>query len=154
MSSIQFPSQKNIAEIVQLRKQKTEDEISSLEGKGLKILTPNKLLTRIPILLTQIKAGNNSYNLKNEIRHVLYLLYQHNKFSKKSWQQFNEAIIIMDENMIMGENVIVIKGPKLVCFNFDFPEDLNENWKRENEFIIKSNESLAEIIIKKYKKIV
>ena len=31
------------------------------EGKGLKILTPNKLLTRVPILLTQIKAGNNSY---------------------------------------------------------------------------------------------
>ena len=34
------------------------------EGKGLKILTPNKLLTRLPILLAQIKAGNNSYRLK------------------------------------------------------------------------------------------
>ena len=34
------------------------------EGKGLKILTPNKLLTRLPILLAQIKAGNNSYKLK------------------------------------------------------------------------------------------
>ena len=34
------------------------------EGKGLKMLTPNKLLTRLPILLAQIKAGNNSYKLK------------------------------------------------------------------------------------------
>ena len=37
------------------------------EEKGLKILNPNKLLTRLPILLAQIKAGNNSYKLKNEI---------------------------------------------------------------------------------------
>ena len=34
------------------------------EGKGLEILTPNKLLARLPILLAQMKAGNNSYNLK------------------------------------------------------------------------------------------
>ena len=36
--------------------------------KGLEILTPNKLLTRYPVLLSQIKAGNNSYKLKNEIK--------------------------------------------------------------------------------------
>ena len=53
------------------------------EGKGLKILTPNKLLTRLPILLAQIKARNNSYKLKNEIRQILYLLYQQNKMTKK-----------------------------------------------------------------------
>ena len=48
------------------------------EGKGLKILTPNKLFTRLPILLAQIKAGNNSCKLENEIRQILYLFYQHN----------------------------------------------------------------------------
>ena len=53
------------------------------EGKGLKILTPNKLLTRLPILVAQIKAGNNSYKLKNEIRQTLSLLYHHNKITKK-----------------------------------------------------------------------
>ena len=37
------------------------------------VLTPNNLLTRFPILLAQIKAGNNSYKLKNEIRQILYL---------------------------------------------------------------------------------
>ena len=42
------------------------------EGKGLKILTPNKLLTRLPILLAQIKAGNNSNKLKDEVTQILY----------------------------------------------------------------------------------
>ena len=58
-----------------------EEEVEE-EGKGLKILTPNKLLTRLPILLAQIKAGNNSYKLKNEIRKILYFLCQHNKIIK------------------------------------------------------------------------
>ena len=53
------------------------------EGKGLKIFTGNKLLTRLPILLAQIKAGKNSNKLKNEIRQMLYFLYQHNKITKK-----------------------------------------------------------------------
>ena len=43
------------------------DEEEVKKGKGLKIVTPNKLLTRLPILLAQIKAGNNSYKLKSEI---------------------------------------------------------------------------------------
>ena len=59
------------------------DEEEVKHGKGLKILMPNKLLTRLPILLAQVKAGNNSYKLKNEIRQILYLLYQHNKITKK-----------------------------------------------------------------------
>ena len=53
------------------------------EEKELHILTPNKKLTRLPILLAEIKAGNNSYKLKNEIRQILYLLYQHNKSLKR-----------------------------------------------------------------------
>ena len=40
------------------------DEEEVQQAKGLKILTSNKLLTRLPILLAQIKAGNNSYKLK------------------------------------------------------------------------------------------
>ena len=39
-----------------------EEELK--EGKGLKVLTPNKLLTRLPILLAQIKAGNNSFKFE------------------------------------------------------------------------------------------
>ena len=52
-----------------------EDNEKVKEGKRLEILTPRKLLTRLSVLLLQIKAGNNSYKLNNEIRQILYLLY-------------------------------------------------------------------------------
>ena len=45
------------------------------QGKGLKILTPNQMLSRLPIALAQLKAGNNSEKLRNEIRQLLYSLY-------------------------------------------------------------------------------
>ena len=66
------------------------DEVK--EGKGLKILTPNKLLTRLSILLAQIKAGNNSNKLKNEIRQILYLLYQHNKITSKVYNNLIKSL--------------------------------------------------------------
>ena len=43
----------------------------------------NNLLTRLPMLLEQIKAGNNSYKVKTKIRQILYLLYQHHKITEK-----------------------------------------------------------------------
>ena len=46
------------------------------QGLGLKILTPNQMLSRLPITLAQLKAGNNSEELKNEIRQLLYYLYR------------------------------------------------------------------------------
>ena len=58
-----------------------EEEVK--EGKELKILTPNKLLLRFLVFLAQIKPGNNSQKLKEEIRQMLCLLYQHNKITKK-----------------------------------------------------------------------
>ena len=48
----------------------------------------------------------------------------------------------------MEENMIVIGDPKVSCFNFDWPRDAHENLKHEIEFVIKSNESLVEIIRK------
>ena len=45
------------------------------EGTGLKVLTANQMLSRLPITLAQLKAGNNSEKLKNEIRRLLYSLY-------------------------------------------------------------------------------
>ena len=46
------------------------------KGEGLKILTNKQMLNRLPILLTQIQAGNNSNSLKNELRQILYSLYR------------------------------------------------------------------------------
>ena len=45
-------------------------------GQGLKILTPQQMLSRLPISLAQLKAGNNSQKLKNEVRQLLYSLYR------------------------------------------------------------------------------
>ena len=45
-------------------------------GKGLKILTSKQLLQRLPIALAQVRAGNNSGNVFNEIRQIVYSLYQ------------------------------------------------------------------------------
>ena len=45
-------------------------------GQGLKILTPNQMLSRLPITLAQLNAGNNSEKLKNEIRQSLNSLYR------------------------------------------------------------------------------
>ena len=45
------------------------------ERKEIKFLTPNKLLTRLPILLAQTKAGDNSNKLKNKIRQILYVSF-------------------------------------------------------------------------------
>ena len=46
------------------------------KGKGLKILTPKQMIQRLPIALAQVKAGNNSESLLNEIRQIIYFLYQ------------------------------------------------------------------------------
>ena len=53
-----------------------KDSDTTLEGKGLKILTNKQMLNRLPILLAQIQAGNNSKSLKNEVRQILYSLYR------------------------------------------------------------------------------
>ena len=53
------------------------------EGTGLKILTPNQMLKRLPIALAQIKAGNNSESLLNEIRQIAYSLYRSKEINKK-----------------------------------------------------------------------
>ena len=45
-------------------------------GFDLKILTPNPMLSKLPITLAQLKAGNNSEKLKNKIRQLLYSLYR------------------------------------------------------------------------------
>ena len=59
------------------------------KGKGLKILTPNQMLSRLPITLAQLKAGNNSEKLKNEIRQLLYSLYHSKNMTK---QVYNNLI--------------------------------------------------------------
>ena len=53
------------------------------KGTGLKILTPIQILQRLPTALAQVKAGNNSEKLLNEIRQIVYSLHQSKEITKK-----------------------------------------------------------------------
>ena len=53
------------------------------KGKGLKILTPKQMIQRLPIALAQVKVGNNSEYLLNEIRNIVCSLYQSKQITKK-----------------------------------------------------------------------
>ena len=53
------------------------------QGQGLKITTPNQMLSRLRISLAQLKAGNISEKLKNETRQLLYALHRSKKTYKK-----------------------------------------------------------------------
>ena len=64
----------------------------SQEGEGLKILTPNQMLKRLPIALAQVKAGNNSESLLNEIRQIVYSLYQSKEITKKVYNNIINSI--------------------------------------------------------------
>ena len=59
------------------------------DGKVLKILTPNQMLSRLPITLAQLKAGSYSEKLKNEIIQLLYSLYRSKKSYKTTIQKFD-----------------------------------------------------------------
>ena len=55
-------------------------------GQWVEILTPNQMLSRLPISFAQLKARNNSEKLKNEIRHLLHSLYWSKKLTKQIYK--------------------------------------------------------------------
>ena len=59
---------------------------------GFKILTPKQMLQRLPIALAQVKAGNNSENLLNEIRQIVYFLYQSKKIIKNVYNNIIKSV--------------------------------------------------------------
>ena len=74
-----------VEDILRFNKQKQE-------GQGIKILTPNQMLSRLPISLAQLKAGNNSEKLKNEIRQLLYSLYRSKSMTKQVYNNLIKPI--------------------------------------------------------------
>ena len=62
------------------------------KGTELKILTLKQMLQRLPIALAKVKAGNNSENLLNEIRQIVYFLYQSKKITKKVYNNIIKTI--------------------------------------------------------------
>ena len=79
-----------------------ESKIFSIKSKGagilnpnhskLKILTPKQMLQRLPIALAQVKAGNNLESLLNEIREIVYSLYQSKQITKKVYNNIIKSI--------------------------------------------------------------
>ena len=61
-------------------------------GTGLKIFTPKQMLQRLLIALAPVKAGNNLQNLLNEIRQIVYSLYQSKEITKKVYNNIIKSI--------------------------------------------------------------
>ena len=62
------------------------------KGTGLKIVTSKQMLQRLPIALAQVKTGNNSESLLNEIRQILYSLHQSKQITKKIYNHIIKSI--------------------------------------------------------------
>ena len=71
---------------------KTKARQNETKGKGLKILTPKQMLQRLPIAPAQVKAGNNSENLLNEIRLIVYSLYQSKEITKEVYNNLIKSL--------------------------------------------------------------
>ena len=66
--------------------------LAKQEGTGLKILAPNQMLKKLPTALAQIKAGNNSESLLNEIGQIVYYLYRSKKITKMLYNNILNSI--------------------------------------------------------------
>ena len=80
---------KGLNKILEIAKDILKFNEQNQQGQGIKILTPNQMLNRLPIALAQLQAGNNSNKLKNEIRQLLYSLYR----SKNMTEQVYKSLI-------------------------------------------------------------
>ena len=70
----------------------TKSKGSGILNTKLKILTPKQMLQRLPIALAQVKAGSNSESLLNEIRQIVYSLYQSEEITKKVYNNIIKSI--------------------------------------------------------------
>ena len=72
---------------------KSEDAgFLNIDSFKLKMLTPKQMLQKSPIALAQVKAGNNSKSLLNEIRQIVYSLYQSKQMTKKVYNNLIKSI--------------------------------------------------------------
>ena len=73
-------------------KMRSEARYKSKQGKRLKILTPKQMLQRLPIALAKVKEGNNSEHVLNEIRQIVYSLYQKKEITKKVYNKMIKSM--------------------------------------------------------------
>ena len=82
---------RDLKDIVDLYNIKSGSDTSK-KGEGLKMLNNKQILNRLPILLTQTQAGNNSKSLKNELRQILYSLYRSKVLTKTVYNNLIKSI--------------------------------------------------------------
>ena len=73
-------------------KRKASEKLEEQEGTRLRILTPKQMLQRSPIALALVKSGNNSENLLNKIRQIVYSSYQSRKIKRKVYNNIIKSI--------------------------------------------------------------
>ena len=128
-----FKTEEN-EKIIDIVERILELNIKKQLGVGLKILTPNQILSRLPITLAQLKAKNSSEKRKDEIRQLLYSLYR----SKKLTKQLHKSLVDIIQKFFMNtENSKTSKPHK---FKLDLTDKLN--LKNPNK-----NMTLANLII-------
>ena len=92
--------------IVEIVKEILKFNEQKKEWQGIKILTSNQMLSRLPISLAQLKAGNNSEKLKNEIRQLLYSLYCSKNMTKQVYNNLIKPLWI--KNIIIIHKIFVM----------------------------------------------
>ena len=75
--------QPDTTNMLDLQSEESAEQRRNQSGQGLKILTPDQILSRLPITLAHLKAGNNLQKLTNEIRQLIYSLYHSKTLTKK-----------------------------------------------------------------------
>ena len=84
--------QPNTTDMPELESEESAAKRRNQPGQGLKILTPDQMLNRLPINLAQLKGGNNSQKLINKIRQLLYSLHRSKKLTKTIYNHLINAI--------------------------------------------------------------
>ena len=84
--------QPDTTDMPELESEGSAAERRKKEARGQKILTPDQMLSRLPIALAQLKAGNNSQKFKNEIRQLLYSLYRSRNLTKQLYKSLVDII--------------------------------------------------------------
>ena len=87
-----FNKQLDTRDMPELESEESAAKRRNQQGQGIKILTPDQMFSRLPITLAQLKAGNNSQKLINEIRQLLYSLYHSKKLTKTIYNHLINTI--------------------------------------------------------------
>ena len=102
----------------------SEPKTKVTKETGIKILTPKTMLQRLPIALAQVKAGNNSEILLNEIRQIVYSLYQSKQITKKVYNNNQINVIVKMDTIVMNSDKTKTSKPHVLILKLTNKLDL------------------------------